>query len=139
MAAFDWWLLIVGLIAGAGLVWLVLADSSRRETEIRDEELPIEAAWISASLADEGVAVDQPTAERMLRLHRTYLASLPPDDPSDELAVEPPVEPEPAPPPGTPEPPTDRLREARRARTSRAVTGEAPPGVSGAASAARDR
>jgi hypothetical protein len=81
MAAFDWWLLIVGLIVGAGLVWLVLADSSRREVEILDDELPVEAAWISAALADEGKQVDQPTAERMLRLHRTYLASLPPDEP----------------------------------------------------------
>jgi len=90
MAAFDWWLLIVGLIVGAGLVWLVLADSSRREAEILEEELPIEAAWISAALADEGAHVDQPTAERMLRLHRTYLASLPPDqetDPGDEPEV----------------------------------------------------
>jgi hypothetical protein len=80
MAAFDWWLLIVGLVVGGGLVWLVLADSSRREAEILEEELPVEAAWISAVLADEGVTVDQPTSERILRLHRMYLASLPPDE-----------------------------------------------------------
>jgi hypothetical protein len=82
MAAFDWWLLIVGLVIGAGLVWLVLADSSRREAEILEDELPVEAAWISATLADEGVSIDQATSERILRLHRTYLESLPPDDPS---------------------------------------------------------
>jgi hypothetical protein len=90
MAVFDWWLLIVGLVVGAGLVWLVLADSSRREAEILEEELPIEAAWISATLADEGVTIDAATSERILRLHRTYLESLPPDEvaPGDALASE---------------------------------------------------
>lgn len=88
MAVFDWWLLIVGVLVGAGLVWLVLADSARREADILDDELPVEAAWLSATLADEGRQVDQPTAERLLRLHRLYLASLPPDE-------EPAMDPEP--------------------------------------------
>lgn len=88
MAVFDWWLLIVGLVIGAGLVWLVLADASRREGEIQEDETPIEAAWISATLADEGTAVDPATTERILRLHRTYLESLPPDD-SPAIADEP--------------------------------------------------
>jgi hypothetical protein len=86
MAVFDWWLLIVGLVIGAGLVWLVLADSSRREAEILEDELPVEAAWIAAALADEGVPLDPATSERVLRLHRTYLESLPPDDPSASTA-----------------------------------------------------
>ncbi|HEY7524765.1 MAG TPA: hypothetical protein VH720_14035 [Candidatus Limnocylindrales bacterium] len=80
MAVFDWWLLIVGVLVGAGLVWLVLADSARREADVLEEELPVEAAWLSAALEDEGRHVDQPTAERLLRLHRVYLASLPPDE-----------------------------------------------------------
>lgn len=86
MAVFDWWLLIVGVLVGAGLVWLVLADSARREADVLEDELPVEAAWLSAALADEGRHVDQPTAERLLRLHRVYLTSLPPDDepPTDE-------------------------------------------------------
>jgi hypothetical protein len=87
MAVFDWWLLIVGLVIGAGLVWLVLADASRREHDILDDETPVEAAWISATLADEGTAVDPVTAERILRLHRTYLESLPPDEPADGEAA----------------------------------------------------
>jgi hypothetical protein len=33
-AEFNWWLLIVGLVIGAALVYLVLADSSRRESEV---------------------------------------------------------------------------------------------------------
>ena len=79
-AEFNWWLLIVGLVAGAGLVWLVLADSNRRESEIADEEVPTEAAWIAESLNDRGEWVDPATVEQVLRLHRTYLTAPPPDD-----------------------------------------------------------
>ena len=80
MSEFNWWLLIVGLVIGAGLVWLILADSQRRESEISQAELPAEAAWIAATLEETDDAVDAQTAERVLRLHRAYLASLPPDE-----------------------------------------------------------
>jgi hypothetical protein len=80
MSEFNWWLLIVGLVFGAGLVWLILADSQRRESEISQEELPAEAAWIAETLEDSGEDINAGTAERVLRLHRTYLASLPPDE-----------------------------------------------------------
>jgi hypothetical protein len=83
-AEFNWWLLIVGLVIGAALVWLVLADSSRRESEISEEELPKEAAWIAELVTRSGRRLDPETAESVLRLHRTYLASLPPDDDTDE-------------------------------------------------------
>ena len=33
-AEFNWWLLIVGLVVGAGLVWLVVLDSRRREADV---------------------------------------------------------------------------------------------------------
>jgi hypothetical protein len=87
-AEFNWWLLIVGLVVGAGLVWFVLSDARRREVDVEAEELPREALWLSSSLADEGWDVTPEVAERLLRLHRTYLDAPPPD----------PVEP-PAPPP----------------------------------------
>ena len=77
---FSWWLLIVGLVIGAALVWLVLSDSSRRESEITEEELPKEAAWIAEIVTQSGRRLDPETAEAVLRLHKTYLASLPPDD-----------------------------------------------------------
>jgi hypothetical protein len=93
MSEFNWWLLIVGLVFGGGLVWLILADSQRRESEISQEELPAEAAWIAETLEDSGEGVDPATAERVLRLHRTYLASLPPDEvdagPDDDSDAEP--------------------------------------------------
>jgi len=77
---FSWWLLIVGLVIGAALVWLVLSDSRRRESEITDEELPKEAAWIAEVVTQSGRRLDPETTEAVLRLHRTYLASLPPDE-----------------------------------------------------------
>jgi hypothetical protein len=80
---FSWWLLIVGLVIGAGLVWLVLSDSRRRESEITDEELPKEAAWIAELVTQSGRRLDPETAEAVLRLHKTYLASLPPDEDED--------------------------------------------------------
>jgi hypothetical protein len=82
---FSWWLLIVGLVIGAGLVWLVLSDSRRRESEITDEELPKEAAWIAELVTQSGRRLDPETAEAVLRLHKTYLASLPPDEVDDDF------------------------------------------------------
>lgn len=81
MSEFSWWLLIVGLVVGAGLVWLVLADSSRREVDVEARELPAEAAWIADAMADQGRPIDQSDAEEVLRLHRAYLAGPPPDEP----------------------------------------------------------
>jgi hypothetical protein len=78
-AEFNWWLLIVGVVAGAGLAWLVLADSVRRDREISDEEVPAEAAWIAGTLADGELAVRPDQAEAVLRAHRTYLGFPPPD------------------------------------------------------------
>lgn len=80
MSEFNWWLLIVGLVIGAGLVWLIVADSHRRESEISQAELPAEAAWIAATMEEAGRPLDAETAERVLLLHRAYLASLPPDE-----------------------------------------------------------
>jgi hypothetical protein len=76
-AEFNWWLLIVGVVAGAALTWLVVADSSRREREVGERELPAEAAWIAKSSGQPPVDAD--TAERVLRAHRRYLGFPPPD------------------------------------------------------------
>ena len=93
-AEFNWWLLILGLVIGAGLVYLVLADASRRESDIAAEEVPLEAAWIASTLRADGVPLDPEIAERVLQLHRDYLASSPPDeDPTDDAAAPAPVPP----------------------------------------------
>jgi cell division septation protein DedD len=83
-AEFNWWLLIVGLVVGAGLVWLVVMDSRRREAEIDAVERPREAAWLSAVMAEDGYDVSPAAADRILLLHRAYLDAPPPDGVGDE-------------------------------------------------------
>ena len=83
-AEFNVWLLIVGLVVGAGLVWLVIMDTRRREVEIDAVERPREAAWLSAVMSDDGFDVSPAAAERMLELHRAYLEAPPPDPPPAE-------------------------------------------------------
>jgi hypothetical protein len=88
-AEFNVWLLIVGLVVGAGLVWVVMMDGRRREAEIDAVELPREAAWVSAVLAEDGYDVSPEAAEQALLLHRAYLGAPPPDPIEDGLAPEP--------------------------------------------------
>jgi hypothetical protein len=80
-AEFNWWLLIVGLVVGAGVVWFVLMDARRREVDVDEQERPREALWLSRMLSDEGHPVSPDAAERLLVLHRAYLEAPPPDDP----------------------------------------------------------
>jgi hypothetical protein len=87
-AEFNVWLLIVGLVVGAGLVWLVVVDSRRRDAEIDAVERPREALWLSAVLREDGFEVSPEAAERLLVLHRVYLDAPPPDAPESETAVE---------------------------------------------------
>ena len=84
MAEFQWWLLLVGLVAGGGLVAVVSMDSRRREQDIGELEQRAEASWIADQL-DVGRAgearggPDAETVEAVLRAHREYLALQPPD------------------------------------------------------------
>lgn len=81
---FNWWLLIVGLVVGAGLVWLVVADSRRREVDVSEAERDGEARWIAEAMADAGRRVDDGDVLDILRLHAAYLAAAPPDEAFDE-------------------------------------------------------
>jgi hypothetical protein len=87
-AEFNWWLLIVGLVIGAGLAWLVLADSSRREVDIEEREVEAESLWIADALRDSGRVTDDEVVLDVLRLHRAYRAAAPPDE-IDDPWVEP--------------------------------------------------
>jgi hypothetical protein len=79
MAEFQWWLLIVGVVAGAGLVAVVFMDGARREVDVAEDERQAEAGWISSSLSAQGRPLDRDDAEAVLRAHREYLAMPPPD------------------------------------------------------------
>lgn len=85
---FNWWLLVVGAVAGVAITWLVLADSRRREEELAEEELTAEAGWIARTLPG---SLDRDAVERVLRAHRRYLGFAPPDtfvDPAELKALE---------------------------------------------------
>lgn len=79
MAEFQWWLLIVGLVAGGGLVAVVQMDGRRRDADLAELERRAEAAWIAARLEGREHAPDRATVEAVLRVHREYLELPPPD------------------------------------------------------------
>jgi hypothetical protein len=80
-AEFNWWLLIVGLVIGAALTWLVMADLTRRDVDVDAAEQASEARWIATIMTDSGRPVAPERVEEVLRLHRDYLSAPPPDDP----------------------------------------------------------
>ena len=87
-AEFQWWLLLVGLVIGALLVFLVMADFSRSADEQADAELGREADWIAGLIRPSQGPPDRPvepaTIEEILRLNREWLAG--PALQADELA-----------------------------------------------------
>ena len=82
-AEFNWWLLIVGLVLGAALTWLVMAESTRRDADVTDTEQRSEALWIATTLTAAGRETDGDRVDEILRLHREYLGAPPPDDPAE--------------------------------------------------------
>lgn len=80
MAEFQWWLLLVGLVAGGALVAVVTMDGRRREEDVLEDERRAEAAWIAERLAGSARWADGPTVDAVLRLHREYLGLPPPDE-----------------------------------------------------------
>jgi hypothetical protein len=80
MAEFQWWLLLVGLVAGGGLVAVVTMDGRRREEDLVGLERQAETTWIVDRLAGGAQWLDASTVESVLRLHREYLGLPPPDE-----------------------------------------------------------
>lgn len=79
MAEFQWWLLLVGLVAGGGLVAVVSMDSRRRDEDLAEAERRAEATWIADRLYAQDPALDPDTVEAVLRVHREYLSLPAPD------------------------------------------------------------
>jgi hypothetical protein len=84
VSEFNWWLLLLGLVVGGGLTWLVLAESRRSEQDLEERDLAEEAVWLEERLAEEGRGLDPRTIERVVQLHREYLAVVLPADGADE-------------------------------------------------------
>jgi hypothetical protein len=79
MAEFQWWLLLVGLVAGGALVAVLTMDFSRRDADLEPDEQAAEATFISTELAAEGRHLDRDDVAAVLRVHRDYLRLPPPD------------------------------------------------------------
>jgi hypothetical protein len=80
MAEFQWWLLLVGLVAGGGLVAVVSMEGRRREEDVSELEQRAEATWIADGLtARGGRPLDPDLVEGVLRAHRRYLSLQAPD------------------------------------------------------------
>jgi len=73
-ADFPIWLLLVGLVAGALLVFLVMAEFNRSADEQADAELIHEAEWVSSQFAGTTRPVEPAVVEEILRLNRDWLA-----------------------------------------------------------------
>ena len=79
MAEFQWWLLLVGLVAGGGLVAVVTMDGRRREDDLADLEREAESNWIAERVHGLDRDIDGRTVASILRIHREYLGLPPPD------------------------------------------------------------
>jgi hypothetical protein len=104
MAEFNLWLLIVGIAAGAAVMWLVIGTLARNDDEENAEERELEAAWISDTIEQHGGRAPATLVEQILALHRRYLQGGPgipvPQGEPDEVepeAVEVAMETEPGP------------------------------------------
>ena len=71
---FQWWLLLVGLVIGALLVFLVMVDFTRSADEQNEAELSREAAWMAGLLRPTDGEIDPALIQEILRLHREWLA-----------------------------------------------------------------
>ncbi len=78
---FQWWLLLVGLVIGALLVFLVMVDFSRSADEQAERELGRESSWIARTLEPTDGAVDPGLIHEILRLNREWLTGAVVDEP----------------------------------------------------------
>ena len=90
MAEFQWWLLIVGLVAGGAIVAVVSMDSRRDREDLDARERDAMAVWISERVGRDGVSVDPDQAGAILAAESEYLGLPPPDEllPEDAPALE---------------------------------------------------
>lgn len=71
---FTWWLVVLGIAVGIGVVWLFTVRLPRDEADVGADELVDEAGWISGSIESAGGIAPQNLVHEVLELHRQYLA-----------------------------------------------------------------
>ena len=74
---FQWWLVILGIALGAGLLWLILGRLPRQEDDVAPSERAAEAVWISRTIEDGGGIAPTALVEEILELHGAYLQGSP--------------------------------------------------------------
>src|SRR6266542_2933288 len=90
MAEFNLWLLILGIAAGAAVVWLAVGTIARSDDEVAAPERKAEAEWIARTIDEHGGRAPTLLVEQILGLHRRYLqgANVMPMPPSTKETVD---------------------------------------------------
>jgi hypothetical protein len=70
---FSWWLVVLGIAVGIGLVWLFTVRLPVGESDIDEEETIEEAGWISETIESWGGVAPAPLVQEVLELHKRYL------------------------------------------------------------------
>jgi hypothetical protein len=90
MAEFQWWLLLVGLVAGGAIVSVVSMESKRERSDLDAREREAMTSWIADRLLRDGVDVDTDRVAAVIAAEQDYLGLPPPDEllPEDATALE---------------------------------------------------
>ncbi len=88
---FSWWLVVLGIAVGIGLVWLFTVRLPVSESDIDEEETVEEAGWISETIESLGGVAPAPLVQEVLELHKRYLdgdrSTVVPDDGADAVPL----------------------------------------------------
>ena len=95
---YGWWLFVVGLALGAGLVWILRVSFRRQDDDQIDVERQAEAGWIAETIEGAGGIAPVELVEQILDLHREYLAGPPLPEASYVPELDEPEPPAPEPP-----------------------------------------
>jgi hypothetical protein len=70
---FSWWLVVLGIAVGIGLVWLFTVRLPVTESDVDAEETAEEAAWICQTIESWGGVAPTALVQEVLELHQRYL------------------------------------------------------------------